>query len=417
MRRLWLLRYGRPLILLIIVAALAMAEGFPILAMHINMFGSNKALSEILILFATDPYVLLATAATFTALTPIGRNAVAWLSNRTTVRPTLLIVRIPFAALLVALSFSRPDDQYRLASDAAAGAVSPEASGRIIGSILGASYFWPLSVVFGVSATISGGHFWLAAGAALFTLVVSSGLAVAIIALFYQAPQAAINEPVAPTSNLDAGLCSGHELPYILFWPALITVAVMFTALPYSDYVAALALTGSIIFALCYRALKMRALLTISGTYFATALLYGALIIAGGVVSQLLTISGLLQDFAFEYQNENRAATMLIVCAIVFIFSTIFGTLATTVSLTGILVLISTMVFGVTGPWPLICTLLVLKLASTVSPLGFINNAVSVDSPAPHGYLSRLRILFPVIAADIVVFAILVTSVPILSLL
>jgi hypothetical protein len=165
---------------------------------------------------------------------------------------------------------------------------------------------------------------------------------------------------------------------------------------------------GSIIVAICYQALKRRALLTTTKTYFATILLYAGLIIAGGALSQLLTISGLPQDFAFEYRNGNRVVTMLIICGIVFVFSSIFGTLATALALGTSLLTIS-IVLGLSGSWPLISLLIVLKIASTLSPLGFINNAASVDTPIVRGYIGRLRILFPVIAADVIIFALLIT--------
>ncbi len=181
----------------------------------------------------------------------------------------------------------------------------------------------------------------------------------------------------------------------------------LFTVIHSPTLVAALTLAASIIVAVFYRALKPRVLLTITGTYFATLVLYGAIIIASGVLSQLLTISGLLQDFAFEYQRGNRVVTMLIICSIVFVFSSIFGTLALAVSLGSSLLAIS-FALGFSGPWPLISLLIVLKIASTVSPVGFINNAASVDTPIIRGYIGRLRILFPIIAADVIVFAVLI---------
>lgn len=408
MRRLWLLRYGRPLILVTVVIALALLQGVQTLAMHVNLSGINRAPSEILLLFATEPYILFATAATFLALTPIGRDAVTWLSNRTSGRLIGLVVRIPLVALLVALSFSRPDHQYRLVSQAAAGAASPQASRWIIGATLGAAYYWPLSIVLGVSATISGDHFLLVAAAALFTLLVSSGLALTIIALLYQVPQTTNNSPVEPISNDDADWSNAHRLLPFLFWTTLISIAVMFAALPFTTLVSTMTLVGSIIAAICYRVLQPRALLNTAGTYFATLLLYGALIIAGGVISQLLTISGLLQDFAFEYQSGNRIFATLVICGIVFAFSSIFGTLATAISWGSIIIILSTTLLSVSGPWLLVSLLIVLKISATLSPLGFINNAVAADSPMISGYIGRLRILFPVIAADFIVFAFLI---------
>jgi hypothetical protein len=44
-----------------------------------------------------------------------------------------------------------------------------------------------------------------------------------------------------------------------------------------------------------------------------------------------------------------------------------------------------------------------------LSPLRFINNASSADTPMIRGYLSRLRILFPVIVADAIIFALVIS--------
>jgi hypothetical protein len=233
MRRLWLLRYGRPFILVVVIATLSFLQGVQTLAMHINMFGFNRPPFEIFISFAAAPYVLFAMAATFTALTPLGHEAIDWISQRTSGRSIGLLVRIPLVALLVAPSFFRPDHQYQLASRAAARSSSPAASGRIIGAILGATYFLPLTVVFGFSAIISEDHFLAAAGAALFALLLSTSLALAIIATFYPDPKSAENSVSVESSHHDLALPKAHSLPSIIFWTALALMAAIFTALPY----------------------------------------------------------------------------------------------------------------------------------------------------------------------------------------
>jgi hypothetical protein len=151
----------------------------------------------------------------------------------------------------------------------------------------------------------------LAVATAVFTILVSTGLSIVIVAFFHQAPPADSNTPVVQTRDPDPDRPKLHSLPSIIFWTTLTAIAMLFTVIHSPTLVAALTLAASIIVAVFYRALKPRVLLTITGTYFATLVLYGAIIIASGVLSQLLTISVLRQDFAFEYQRGNRVVTML----------------------------------------------------------------------------------------------------------
>lgn len=408
MRRLWLLRYGRPFVLVTGVLSLVFLQGFPALAIYINMFGHNRSLFETIFIIAADPFVLLATAAAFTTVTPIAREAVAWIVDRTSGPSTCLLVRIPLVALFVGLSFSRPDHQSELASRAAAGPLSPEASKQIAGAILGASYFLPLSLVLGISTLIWEVHFLAAAAAAFFTMVASNCLAVTIIAMFDRRALSANSTPDVEFTLNGPRLTEAHSVRSILFWITLTVVAASYAALPYPIIISVLTLAGSIIGAICFRAIQSRRLLAAAGTYFAAIFLYSALIIGAGVLSQLLTISGLPQDFVWEFRNGNQIQPVLIVCLVIFVFSSMFGTLATVFGLSALLGPIIIAISDLSGPWPLIAILLILKISSTLSPLGFINNAISVETPMIRGYLPRLRNLFPVIVSDVIVFALLI---------
>lgn len=372
------------------------------------MLGAIRSPFEILLLFATDSYVLFATAATFLMLTPIGRIAVTRTSGVASGALIGLIVRVPLVALLVAPSFSRPDHQYQLAYIATVRISSTGPSGRIIGAILGASYFLPLSLWLGI-ATVAWPYPLLpSAAAAVLAMLSSTCLSVAIIALLFRFSRPEENTQYVIARSVVPDNPESHKLSSVLFWTLLTVVALLVAATPYPAPLAALILAGSVIAAIYCRKLQLRALLTSTGTYVAALLLFAAIAVVGGILSQLLAISGLPQEFVLQYRSGNQVQAILVVCIVVFIFSSMFGTLISLISLSAALGPAVVVLSDLSGPWPLVSILLILKITSTVSPLGFINNAASADTPMIRGYLGRLRILFPVLAADVIVLVLLI---------
>lgn len=236
----------------------------------------------------------------------------------------------------------------------------------------------------------------------------STCLSVAIIALLFRFSRPEENTQYVIARSVVPDNPESHKLSSVLFWTLLTVVALLVAATPYPAPLAALILAGSVIAAIYCRKLQLRALLTSTGTYVAALLLFAAIAVVGGILSQLLAISGLPQEFVLQYRSGNQVQAILVVCIVVFIFSSMFGTLISLISLSAALGPAVVVLSDLSGPWPLVSILLILKITSTVSPLGFINNAASADTPMIRGYLGRLRILFPVLAADVIVLVLLI---------